>query len=151
MDETKPNVDPADLAFVRERRIGHLATSDADGTPSVVPVCYALVERDGAATIVTPLDAKPKSVDWRALRRVRNIAARPDVSFVVDDYDEDWSRLAWAMVRGEARLVEPATPLHAEAVAALREKYPQYRSMPLQDLPIIAIEPRATRGWRFAT
>ncbi|HET7093390.1 MAG TPA: TIGR03668 family PPOX class F420-dependent oxidoreductase [Thermomicrobiales bacterium] len=149
MSEPRRDVDAADLAFVRERRIGHLATADEDGTPSVVPVCYALVERDGAA-IVTPLDAKPKSVDWRALRRVRNIAARPDVSFVVDDYDEDWSRLAWVMVRGRARLVEPEAPLHGEAVAALREKYPQYRTMPLEELPIIAIEPRATRGWRFS-
>ena len=111
MSETKPAVDPADLAFVRERRVGRLATADAEGTPSVVPVCYALVEGDGGPTIVTPLDAKPKTVDWRGLRRVRNIEARPAVSFVVDDYNEDWTRLAWVLVRGRARLVEPGTPL----------------------------------------
>jgi PPOX class probable F420-dependent enzyme len=150
MSETKPAVDPADLAFVRERRVGRLATADAEGTSSVVPVCYALVEGDGAPTIVTPLDAKPKTVDWRGLRRVRNIEARPALSFVVDDYDEDWTRLAWVLVRGRARLVEPGTPLHAAAVAALRQKYPQYRTMPLEDSPVIAVEPRATRGWRFA-
>jgi PPOX class probable F420-dependent enzyme len=149
MTESKPAVDPADLAFIRERRVGHLATADEDGAPSVVPVCYALIEDVGGATIVTPLDAKPKTVDWRGLRRVRNIAARPEVSFVVDDYAEDWSRLAWVLVRGRAWLVEPATPPHADAVAALRAKYPQYRAMPLDDLPVIAIEPRAIRSWRF--
>ena len=115
-----------------------------------MPICYALIEHDGATTIVTPLDAKPKTVDWTALRRVRNIAARPDVSFVVDDYDEDWTRLAWVLVRGRARLVEPGRPRHAEAATALREKYPQYRTMPLEDQPVIALEPRSTRGWRFA-
>ena len=125
MTEPKPAVDPADLAFILERRIGHLATADEDGAPSVVPICYALIDHDGGSTIVTPLDAKPKTVDWRDLRRVRNIAARPEVSFVVDDYAEDWSRLAWVLVRGPARLVEPATPAHSEAVEALREKYPQ--------------------------
>ena len=149
MTDPNPAVDPADLAFIRERRVGRLATADEAGAPSVVPICYALIEHDGGPVIVTPLDAKPKRVNWRGLRRVRNIAARPEVSFVVDDYAEDWSRLAWVLVRGMARLVEPATPMHAEAVAALRAKYPQYRSMLLESSPVIAIEPRAIRSWRF--
>ena len=35
-----------ELAFVNSRRVGHLATADAGGTPHVVPVCYAI---EGAA------------------------------------------------------------------------------------------------------
>ncbi|MCA9877912.1 MAG: pyridoxamine 5'-phosphate oxidase family protein, partial [Thermomicrobiales bacterium] len=70
---------PGDLAFVRDRRVGHLATADAAGTPSVVPVCYALVDVQGATAVAIALDEKPKG-EPHALQRVRNILARPEVS-----------------------------------------------------------------------
>lgn len=97
---------PGDLAFVRDRRVGHLATADAAGTPSVVPVCYAMLAVSDSPSIVIAIDEKPKG-DPRALQRVRNIVARPEVSLVVDDYSEDWGRLAWVLLRGRARMVEP--------------------------------------------
>jgi len=37
------------------------------------------------------LDGKPKSVSLRRLRRVRNILANPQVSLVVDHYEEPCS------------------------------------------------------------
>jgi PPOX class probable F420-dependent enzyme len=136
-----------DLALLRERRVGHLATADSEGTPSVVPVCYALLEMDSEPAIAIAIDEKPKG-DPHALRRVRNIRARPEVSLVADDYDEDWQRLAWVLVRGSARLVEPGEPGHVEAAAALRLKYPQYAKMRLETLPIIVIDQLSTRSWR---
>ncbi|MFN8590854.1 MAG: TIGR03668 family PPOX class F420-dependent oxidoreductase [Thermomicrobiales bacterium] len=137
----------ADLAFVRDARVGRLATADAGGDPSVVPVCFALLDDDGAPTIAIAIDEKPKG-DPRRLRRVRNILERPAVSLVVDHYDEDWDHLAWVLARGEARLIEHDDPWHADAIAALRLKYPQYLAMRLEDLPVILIRNLTMRSWR---
>lgn len=141
-----PTAAPGDLAFVRDRRVGRLATADAFGTPSVVPVCYAVLETGGSPAIVVAIDEKPKG-DPRALQRVRNIVARPEVSLVVDDYSEDWQRLAWVLVRGRARMVEPGEAEHAPAVVAVRAKYQQYARMRLEHLPVILIEDLATTSW----
>ncbi|MFT4040744.1 MAG: TIGR03668 family PPOX class F420-dependent oxidoreductase [Thermomicrobiales bacterium] len=141
-----PQAAAADLAFARDRRVGHLATADAAGTPSVVPVCYALLTVDGAPAVAIAIDEKPKG-DPRALQRVRNIVARPEVSLVVDDYHEDWQRLAWVLIRGTARMVEPGEPEHAPALAALRAKYAQYEAMRLESLPVILIEGLVTTSW----
>ena len=84
------------LALLRDARVGRLATADAAGRPLVVPVCYAA----DSARIYSAVDAKPKAT--RNLRRLRNIADNPQVSLVVDVWDEDWSRLAWVIVEGRA-------------------------------------------------
>jgi coenzyme F420-0:L-glutamate ligase/coenzyme F420-1:gamma-L-glutamate ligase len=140
-------VKPEDLAFIRDRRVGRLATADNSGLPSVVPVCYALLEIDGEPAIGIALDEKPKG-DPRALRRVRNILERPDVSLMVDDYSEDWLALAWVHVRGTAGLIEPGDSGHGEIIAALRAKYPQYTRMRLEERPAIVIRALSTNTWR---
>src|SRR5918995_3152700 len=136
-----------DLAFIRDRRIGRLATADARGTPSVVPVVYASFALDDEPVIAIAIDEKPKG-DPRALRRVRNILGRPEVALIVDEYREDWDELAWVLVRGSASLIEPGDGGHAEALAALRQKYPQYAHMRLENRPTIVIRQLSTRSWR---
>ena len=147
LDSPRWGADPEDLAFIRDRRVGHLATADAGGKPSVVPVVYATFELEGEPVIASAIDEKPKG-DPRALRRVRNILDRPEVALVVDDYDEDWQDLAWVLVRGTASLLEPGNPGHAESVAALRMKYQQYAVMRLEELPAILVRDLSTRSWR---
>ena len=44
-----------------------------------------------------PLDEKPKKVDESKLRRVRNIEARHEASLLIDQYDDDWSRLGYVL------------------------------------------------------
>ena len=146
--ETRRPPTPDELAFVAARRFGRLATADAAGRPAVVPFCYALLQIDGRPVLVTPLDEKPKRVPVDRLRRVRNLRENPAVSVVVDDTDEDWSRLAFVQLTGQGRLVEPAAPFHAEAVAALRAKYHQYRPMAIDDRPIIRIDVESATSWR---
>jgi PPOX class probable F420-dependent enzyme len=136
-----------DLAFVRERRVGRLATADALGRPSVVPVCYEMIERDGQPAVAIAIDEKPKG-DPRRLRRIRNIQEHPEVALVVDDYSEDWRDLAWVLVRGHAEVIETDEAEHAPAIAALRAKYPQYRRMRLEALPVIIIRNLQTSSWR---
>jgi PPOX class probable F420-dependent enzyme len=138
---------PDDLAFIRERRVGRLATADASGKPSVVPVVYATISLDGEPAIAIAIDEKPKG-NPRALRRVRNIVERPEVALVVDEYHENWDELAWVLVRGAANLIDPGDPGHADALVALRQKYPQYAAMRLEKRPTIVIRDLSTRSWR---
>ena len=132
--------------FLEAHRVGHLATAGADGAPHVIPVCYAL--DDGGLYVVA--DAKPKRRPARELKRLRNLAENPRAALVVDDWDEDWSRLAWVLVRGPARLCTDPVH-HAAALQLLRGRYAQYRTMPLDDPvehPIIRIEPARVVVWR---
>ena len=133
----------AETAFVAEQRVARLATADAEGHPYVVPVCYAW---DGAR-FVTPLDEKPKRVGDRALRRVRNIEARHEAALVIDRYDDDWSRLGYLLVQGRADLMAPDAPDHAQLLALLRERYPQYRAMALETRPLLIVTPNRVTAW----
>ncbi len=133
----------SEAAFVRGQRVGRLATADADGHPHVVPVCYAF---DGER-FYTPLDEKPKRVAGKELRRVRNIEARHEASLVIDQYDDDWSRLGYVLVYGRADLLAPGDVLHEQALALLRERYAQYREMALERQLVIVITPERVVSW----
>ena len=127
--------------FLESRRVAHLATADARATPHVVPVCFALHEN---AVYVT-IDQKPKG-DPRSLKRLRNIAENPSVALVADRYDEDWSRLGWVMLRGQAQILDSGAE-HDLAQDLLRSRYPQYRMMQLAELPVIAIRIERVASW----
>jgi PPOX class probable F420-dependent enzyme len=100
------------------------------------------------AFVVTPIDAKPKSVDdWRALRRVRNVETNGRASVLVDVYDEDWSRIAWVRIDGVAELLTAGLD-HRQALAALGRKYAQYRTMPLHDAPVIRVRVEHVAQWQ---
>ncbi len=128
--------------LLRERvaaaRVARLATTDADGRPHLVPIVFVL---DGD-TLYSAVDRKPKRS--RTLRRIENARARPDVTILVDRYDEDWTRLAWVLARGCARIIA-ASPA---VLAALRDKYPQYRQMALEDAELIELQVERWTCWR---
>jgi len=122
--------------------VGHLATSDTEGRPHVIPFCYVY---DGEI-IYSVLDAKPKTTPLRQLRRVRNILANPNVSVVIDHYEEDWLRLHYVLISGVATLLDSGDEW-SEAITMLREKYPQYRQMGLDESPVIKITPERFSPW----
>ena len=134
---------PDDVAFLHAHRVGHLATVDERGRPHNVPVCFVVA----GGRVYIAIDEKPKRGDPGELRRVRNIRANPAVCLVVDDYDEDWSRLAWLQVRGEATLVEDPDE-RAAALTALRGRYSQYQAMDLETRPLLRITPTRVVEWR---
>ncbi len=127
--------------FLDRGRVAHLATADAAGAPHLVPVCYAVID----TSLYISVDEKPKRTDI-PLKRLRNIQANPRVAVTVDRWDEDWTRLAWVMLRGEADILASGSE-HDTAQAALRERYPQYRSMDLTPLPVIALRIRSILSW----
>ena len=135
------------IALLASRREGRLSTVSENGEPHVVPVCF--VFDDGVIFIA--LDTKPKKTPVRQLKRVRNILSNPKVAFLVDVYSEDWARLSFLLTHGTASLIEPEQLEHAKALALLRAKYPQYRTMPLEELPVIAINAEAATLWRGGT
>jgi len=127
--------------FLASRRVGHLATADAQAIPHLVPVCF--VVGDGALYIT--IDQKPKG-DVRTLKRLRNITENPVAAFVADRWDEDWTRLGWVMLRGPAQILADGAE-HDRAQALLRSRYPQYREMELSVLPVISIRIERVTSW----
>ncbi len=132
-----------EIAFIQSQRVARLATSDADGHPHVVPVCFVF---DGSRFYIA-LDEKPKRVEQQQLRRVRNIEARHEAMLLFDHYDDDWTRLGYVQVYGHADLLIPDAPGHADALLLLRERYVQYRSMKLEAYPLIVITPQRVVAW----
>ena len=128
-------------AFCERSRVARLATADANGVPHLVPVCYAII---GDSLYIT-IDEKPKRTGT-PLKRLRNIAENPEVAVTLDRWDEDWRRLAWVMLRGRAEIL-PDGDEHDQAQARLRERYPQYRTMDLAPLPVIAVRIARATTW----
>jgi PPOX class probable F420-dependent enzyme len=129
--------------IVRERvaaaRVARLATIGPDGRPHLVPIVFAL---DGD-TLYTAVDAKPKRS--RRLRRIENARERPDVTVLVDHYDENWRRLWWVRLRGRARVLESGDEAK-RALQLLVDKYEQYR-LERPGLPVLAVDVAEWRAW----
>lgn len=128
--------------FLGAGRVAHLATTDAGGHPLVVPICYAFEDGD----LYSSIDAKPKKVSPLLLERVRNIRENSYVSIVVDRYEEDWTRLAYLLIRGRAKILTRG-PRHKKGVHLLRMKYPQYQEMAIEKRPIIHVTLNHAKSW----
>ena len=131
--------------------VGRLAMVSAEGGgPWAAPVVFA----PARGSVWTPIDGKRKS--GGPLARLANAAADPRAALLLDEYSEDWSRLWWVRIDGAVRVhrtgPNPEGPA-AEAAAALRAKYPQYRETPLFSGPPTLLELTIARwrGWRAAS
>ena len=128
--------------FVAEQRVARLATADRSAIPHVVPVCFA-IERD---TLYVTIDQKPKRATAAQLKRVRNIQENPPVAIVVDRYAEDWARLGWVLLRGQAEILGGGKE-HDDAQALLRSRYPQLTAMLISECPVIAVRIKRVTSW----
>ncbi len=129
-------------AFLDSERLAHLATVNANGSPHVVPICFAF---DGTH-LYSVIDRKPKRVAPGQLRRALNIGERSTVSLVVDRYSEDWKRLGFLLISGMAEVIWDGE-LRENGIRLLRDKYPQYREMALDGLPVICVTPVRRTTW----
>ena len=119
--------------------VASLATVGADGRPHIVPVCFALDDQ----TLYFAVDAKPKRTT--NLKRLRNIAGNPAVSILVDHYEDDWNRLWWVRLDGQARVVTDQGEAQ-RALLLLAERYSQYRVTPPAG-PVVAVAIEDMTGW----
>ena len=121
-------------------RVARLGTTDPDGRPHLVPIVFAF---DGD-TLYSAVDRKPKRSS--KLRRIENARARPDVTILVDHYEDAWDQLWWIRLRGRARVLDGGDE-RDRALALLQEKYPQYRTDPPGG-PVLAVDVTDVREWR---
>lgn len=131
---------PEALRFIERQQVARLASADAQGRPHVVPVCFVYLD----GHFYSVVDEKPKRT--RRLKRLRNIEENPQAALVLDEYGEDWSRLAWVMVQGRATVLTEGEEAE-RAIAALRHKYRPYRSMALEGMPVIRITAERVISW----
>ncbi|MDZ5443484.1 TIGR03668 family PPOX class F420-dependent oxidoreductase [Micromonospora sp. 4G57] len=127
---------------VGSARVARLATVGDDGRPHLVPVCFVLL----GDVVYHAVDEKPKR--HRRLRRLENIQATGYVCLLIDEYDEDWSRLWWVRLDGQGRLVADRAE-EAAARAALADKYPQYVRQPPAG-PVVAMRVTGWSAWSAA-
>jgi PPOX class probable F420-dependent enzyme len=106
----------------------------------VVPFAF-VVE---GATLYWAVDGKPKRSP--RLKRLANIEANPNVEVVVDQYDEDWSRLWWVRAGGAGRVL-PEGDERELALRLLASKYPQYAAEPPSG-PVVAVTLSRVTGWQ---
>lgn len=109
-----------------------------------MPIVYAAV----GDNVYFVIDDKPKATRT-GLRRLRNIAENPQVALLVDDYDEDWSALAYLLVHGRAAVVDDGEE-YGRILDALRDRYPRYRAMPLaiDTHPMVRIACERSHLWQ---
>ncbi len=127
--------------LVASARVARLATVNPGLGVDVVPITFALLEGDRVVSIV---DQKPKSTT--RLRRLANIRAHPEVTVLVDHYEDDWERLWWVRVRGTATVITDG-PAFDEALEALTDRYPQYVAAPPPG-PVVSVAIEDWTGWR---
>lgn len=137
-------IESAVAAKLRSARVARLSTLDTEGRPHAVPVCF-VYHRD---VFYTPLDRKPKRVSIQKLARVRNIEANPEVALLLDEYDEDWDKLWYILVKGEASILTGGAEQN-EVIVQLRNKYAQYVSLDMlpADTPLIRIAAANIISW----
>lgn len=119
--------------------VARLATVGADGRPHIVPICFALDEQ----TLYFAVDSKPKQTT--NLKRLRNIAANPAISVLVDHYEADWDKLWWVRLDGVARVVADDGEVK-KALRLLAARYSQYRATTPAG-PVVAVAVAGMTGW----
>ena len=117
------------LETLNKSKIARLATVDPDNNqPYLVPVVFVF----NGYNIYIPIDAKPKTVNSNQLKRVKNIQKNPNISFLIDRYDDnDWNNLSYLMIQGKARIASRLKDIDTikTAHSLLSEKYFQYKKM----------------------
>jgi PPOX class probable F420-dependent enzyme len=120
--------------------VAMLATVGPNGAPHLVPVVFAVHDD----VVYTAVDAKRKST--QRLRRLANIEGNPQVSMLVDNYNEDWAQLWWVRADGVASVHYSGDEV-AEGYFLLRRKYVQYQRIAL-DGPVVTVSVRRWSSWQ---
>ena len=123
--------------------IGRLATVRRDGRPHVVPICFVVADD----VVYSAVDDKPKRHEH--LQRISNVTATGAASLLIDEYDDDWSRLWWVRLDGRARVVDDTAEAE-RAIRSLCDKYSQYRDQPPSG-PVLALDVERWVGWSATT
>lgn len=136
---------PSDVEeFIERARVARLATIDSEFKPHLVPVVFVF---DGNHFFI-PLDEKRKTAKPEKLKRIRNIQDNPNVALLIDEYSEDWTKLAFVMIQGKASVASKTEGniQVREAYKKLMTKYIQYQKVGVGEMCII-ITPKKVASW----
>ena len=138
-------IPPAVEEFIERARVARLATVDFASKPHLVPVVFVFY----ANHFFIPLDEKRKTAKPEKLKRIRNIQDNPNVTLLIDEYSEDWTKLAFVMIQGKASIAtkEEGNIQVRQAYKKLMIKYLQYQKVGLGERCII-ITPKKVASWR---
>ena len=128
---------PACWSWIGLAGHGTLGTVHPQRGIDAVPVVFVVVD----GQLVVPIDTV-KAKAGRRLQRLANIEADPRVVLLVDRYDDDWSRLWWVRIHGEAVEVD-AGP---SQLAALAAAFPAYQEAGTVTGALV-LTPTETTGW----
>jgi PPOX class probable F420-dependent enzyme len=126
--------------LIARARVARLAYVDGEDRPRVLPVTFAVA--DGSVWTAID-DEKPKRRAEPA--RIEYLRRRPEAALVVDEYDDDWTRLAWVQLLGRVDVV--AADGAPEAMEALAAKYSQYARRPPPG-PLLRLGVERVLRWR---
>jgi PPOX class probable F420-dependent enzyme len=137
--------------IIDKARLARLATVDSECMPYLVPVVFAFDGKDYYILI----DKRAKHSKPENLKRIKNIQANPNVALLIDEYDEDWTKLYFAMIQAslisnkKERQEQNELPLLLleKAHKLLYEKYPQYQKISMGQY-VIMIHPQKVITWK---
>ncbi|MGZ8854463.1 MAG: pyridoxamine 5'-phosphate oxidase family protein [Nitrososphaeraceae archaeon] len=140
------------METLNNSKIARLATVDPENhQPYIIPVVFVF----NGTNIFIPIDDKPKkTVNSNQLKRVKNIQKNPNISFLIDTYDdEDWNNLSYLMIQGKARIVvnrlkdiDTIQKVHS----LLSEKYFQYNKLVGMGDSCIVIDIQKVIKWNYS-
>lgn len=138
-------IPPAVEEFIERARVARLATIDSEFKPHLVPVVFVFKGNH----FFIPVDEKRKTAKPEKLKRIRNIQYNPNVTLLIDEYSEDWTKLAFVMIQGKASVAtkEEGNIQVRQAYKKLMIKYLQYQKVGLGERCII-ITPKKVASWR---
>ena len=132
--------------FIQRARVARLATVDSGFKPHLVPTVFVF---DGNHFFI-PVDEKRKKAKPENLRRIKNILGNSNVALLLDEYSEDWTRLAFVMIQGTASIMKSRTQAEIHLRQAQKElatKYAQYQKIGIGEMCIM-IKPEKVVSWR---
>jgi pyridoxamine 5'-phosphate oxidase family protein len=101
---------PKELEYLADRRLGRLATIDANGLPHVVPLGWSYNPALGTIDVT--------GRDFARTKKFRNVRTNPKVALVIDDVLPPWQPRC-VMVRGEAEALDEAAGADGEHLGAI--------------------------------
>ncbi len=103
--------------------------------PHLVPPVIFAFDNDCNCYFI-PIDEKTKRSRPENLKRVKNIQENPNVALLIDEYNEDWTRLYFIMIQEKASVIggrrlekNKLFLLLEKAHKLLSDKYAQYQKI----------------------
>lgn len=138
--------------IINTAKVARLATVDLEGKPHLVPVVF-VYDNDRDIYFI-PIDEKTKRSRPENLKRVRNIKENPNVAFLIDEYNEDWTKLYFIMIQGKASIIGGKKKLDQNEMSLLKKahkllhsKYSQYQKIGIGEY-VILITSQKVIAWK---